>query len=283
MISNEVIIQSFRGSDCPLYIDGDGVLCYTSQCGQSTNRVFVASSPKAGTYLLDRLLTKLGAVSVEMHFSPDGLDDFRRTIVRSRTEQYLRRRVKVPFTTAVSLIRPGQFGVGHIPHQPVTAAAVRDFSVVFTKRELRAILISHMRMVQAPGRFNWLAEGWKTLPDGQPRMAGYMRVVGPSIIKLQRDMVGWIDRPGVSAISFETLLGDYGEEARIQAVSELGRACGLDLNRAEVLAALQDSVGKPTRTFSGERSSLDRYWDAACESQFVALGGPALNEKLGYA
>jgi hypothetical protein len=140
-----------------------------------------------------------------------------------------------------------------------------------------------MRMVQTPGRFNWLAEGWKTLPDGQPRMAGYMRVVAPSIIKLQRDMVGWIDHPGVCAISFETLLGDYGDEARIQAVSELGRACGLHLSPAEVLAALADSIGKPTRTFSGERSSLDRYWDAACESHFVSLGGPALNQKLGYA
>jgi hypothetical protein len=96
-------------------------------------------------------------------------------------------------------------------------------------------------------------------------------------------LLAWRDEPDVLLVRFEDVMGDDGPVTQRRALDAIALHCGLPAPEDSVALFKQPVVGKPTKTWSGERSDPRRYWDARVEAQFMELGGECLAQELGYS
>jgi uncharacterized membrane protein YkvA (DUF1232 family) len=181
-------------------------------------------------------------------------------------------------------IAPGEFLVSHLGFNRFTREALGGFRVVVLQREIRATFVSHMRFIGETGRPSPGGIGWRSLPDSPEKTLGALSAFGSVHLDMCRRMLGWFETPGVLCLSFEELSGDCGSERAIAAILRLAAFCGIaGVDRVRAETVLATVIGRPTQTWSGQRTALDRFWDEYVEWCFRALDGPAVNHALGYA
>ena len=263
----------------------DGSLSFKAEQGTSPARAFVISMPKAGTYLLAAVLRRLGLADLEVHLSSFTFSDYRGQTVSEKLYKAREHVYELPLEFSASLIRPGQFGVGHIPYNPEHSRLLASFVRILVVRELRDSFVSYMRFEakrmagdqgRHPGR-----RAWAEATDPRVRMAAFLRDFGAELTDTYRAVAPWAEDPGVLRFSFEELLGDAGRAAQVDAIQRIRGAVGA-AGDDDPEAILSESIGVETLTFSGGRTRYEEFWSDEAEEQFVQLGGEALNEKLGY-
>jgi hypothetical protein len=258
---------------------GDGTLAFSRQHGPRPERVAIISQPKAGTYLLSALLDALGWPSVGVQAFAIGLHDYRGRPVEEMVSNYHDLYVRLPIELSTGLVKPGQHIVGHFEHAPCVLP-LHDFRRLVCVREVRAALVSYMRWMAKPGRGGVASDAWRNLPDGEDKMLQFWATHGPFYLDwVRRDIRPWLDDPATLLIRFEAATAQ-GSPAQSAVASAL--ATHLDVAREKVVQALQETVGTPTKTWSGRISTLDRFWGPRIEAAFDAAGGRRLNEILGY-
>jgi hypothetical protein len=242
------------------------------------------SIPKAGTYLLAKVLAAFGCEWTKLHLAPDSVEDY-----RGRTFEEIRAGgscsvIYAPLRQTSLLIRPGQFGVGHLDCDAENKRILAEFKKIFIYRELRDALISQMRFQVEASRRGEEVGGWKDLPDGPRRMAGFLAdPAAPSYMFSRiRKMSNWLRESDVYCLSFETLYGDRGAECLDRTLRGLHEFLEVPIPLENPRDSLAQVLEKPTRTWSGKRSAKERYWDDRVEDHFRRLGGVELNAAFGY-
>lgn len=231
--------------------------------------VFV-SIPKSGTHLIALLFSNLGFISTPFSSLRDACDLLE--TVDMKTGVTMRRAMPFPYSTQVKLMSPGQFNTGHLSADCVIDAFPDSKRILFSIRDLRYVAISHRRYEEAI---------WKNISytDGsEESMFAYITSDRFQwLLDIVRSQVPLIGNSQV--VRFEDITSANSEQRR-PAVESFARVSGMEFEKIE--AALEQSVGQKTHTYTGKYSTLEGVWSQRVEDAFVAAGGDVLNEALGY-
>lgn len=267
----------------PVFLGPDLEPCFVPEGRAGARRVLIASIPKSGTYLFGQLLKIVGLTDCQVHLQDAGFTDYRFTPLEYGQREVTKLRLSFPLADALSLVRAGQFVVGHLSHSGDIQALATPFQTIFTYRDLRDAMVSQMRFFAQHGRGSAVREGWGSLPDGPEKMKQYIRFHGDFFMKTRCGaMIGWLGAAGVLRASYEVLAGDAGAEAQRRLVHEICHHAGVapppldDRFFAELF-------GAKTLTSSGTRTRREVVWDDEIDRYFADNGGHEMNRRLGYA
>ncbi len=258
----------------------DGTPCAVEEQGACPHRVFVASIPKAGTYLLAEALAALGVRPTRLHIDVGAVSDYRDFRKGSYLWDY---QFNMTVDDALRLVQPGQFAVGHLPSSDEIRRPLAGFRIVFALRELRHAFVSWARFVVAESMDRQVAEAARQLPDGPDRVLLVLtRLAHGWLVPVCRAMLGWYTDPGVLPVRFEDLVGQNGPDTQAEIAGRLAAHLGLPIPTPQAVAVVRGCIGRDTLTFSGSRSDLSTHWDDRLEDWFRSVGGADLNRELGY-
>lgn len=275
-------LKPYFGVNCPFYFNDEGALRFSLATSHNPHKTLVVTMPKSGTYLHAALLKQLGLIDTEVHLVQNGFSDYRnRTVAEMRTE-HGNYQVKLPVRHALPLIAPGQFAVSHLPATDENRELVQPFSLIFSYRESRQRLVSLMRFWMLENRGNFEDNSWRQIEDGKERMEYFARHRAMYFFDLSRKYAGWIEHSHILPVAYETLMGDFGEAQQLEAVRAIAAKIDVDIDKAKAKTILAESIGKPTKTWMGARTEIERYWSPECERHFIEAGGLALNDAFGY-
>jgi Sulfotransferase domain len=255
---------------------GDPVSSFAAQ----ENRILVVSLPKAGTYLVAEVLKALGYGWTGMHLAEKAYSDYKGADLdeaRNNPGRFARHEL---LEQSLSRIGAGEFAVGHLPCKAEIISATASFKRLYLTRDLRTALISYMRFMQATGRFGAKDLPWYPIPDPRQRLARFLATTAPNLLaRLYAGLSGWLQMPAVMHVRFEDLMHD--PETALGVVESI--AAFLGVASCDPSDILQKSLASQTITKSEGLTRLDDYWSPEAEAQFVAIGGPELNARLGCA
>lgn len=254
-----------------------------NRIGKSDQRILICSIPKSGTYLYTRLLELLGIEPTRLHLMTTHIVDYRYWSTDTINKDYNKTFIDIPIKDSVKLIEPGQFAASHIECTPQTRDVLKNFRILFLFREMRDVVVSHMRWATAN---NWGSEKtniWRNMPEGPGKMLAYFDDLGEFFFQSRcYPVLKWMKQPGVLALSFEQIYGDYGKEKQSDTLVQILRHCNFDDTGIEKEELLTSLIGTQTETWSGSRTQREKYWSEEVERKFVELGGQDINEKLGF-
>jgi hypothetical protein len=278
-----LFLQTEGSRRTAVYPLADGVLSLSPLTGQAPHAVCLITQPKAGTYLVAKLLVKLGLVNTEVHVDRLGFSDYRHKSIVEMQADYLKFTTHIPIEVSAGLTATGQFIVGHLEYEPHSIAATRHLRRILLIRNARDCLVSCMRFFEIPGRAETKPKIWMTMSEGPDRLQAFLDQWGADLIPYMRGVLGWMKEPDVLVVRFEELMGDMGPGIQRRTLEAIAQQVGVSTSQDLVSLFARDVVGKPTKTYSGARSETRRYWDEQVEMRFVRLGGDALQRDLGYS
>src|SRR4051794_2983441 len=252
--------------------------------GRCRSKVILLTMPKAGTYLLASMLENLGLVDLEVHLSESLLSDYRGLSVEEKIARARLVNRDIPLHVAARMIQLGQFAVGHIACTPQSRNVLSSFVRILCIRELRHALASHMRFelkrIEADPEWLQGTREWASAANNTHRLHGFLSAFGEGYLALVQSIHGWAHETDVLVCRFEHLLGDQGPAVQEGVAAAVASQMGMPPRMG--IRALREVIGKPTLTFSGQRTTLHGLWDDTAEAIFQRLGGPDVNETLGY-
>jgi hypothetical protein len=275
-------LEPLAGRAFPIYFTQDGYPTVQPHAGASPYRIVVCSIPKAGTYLVAELLTRLGCVATKLHLSSHVLSDYRSATVREMREECARFTVQLDVSDVLPLMLRGQFAVGHLHCTNEIRGSMQACKNLFVYRDLRDALVSFVRFVGVTGRGGEAAESWRHKPDGPEKMLLALDQLGQCFFEMAVPMLDWLGATGVLSVQFEALYGDAGPDAQRRLVEEIHDFLDLTVPLGDVQVLLRDLIGAPTKTWSGKRSARHVFWNDEVEERFRSLGGQDANARLGF-
>jgi hypothetical protein len=285
-IANVMAFRAATAAKFPLFISNDDRLCASPRVGRQQRKAAVISLPKAGTYLVGRILELLGFEGSGIHLSLGHLDDYRK-IGGSERIGYSYHLLDILYSSR--LVLDGQFIATHIEYNGASRIALDDFARFYVRRELRNAVVSAFReAVKYRGRSEAIDADFSdidetTLKHDMPSaMKRWFERKKSELYSAFNSTVGWMDDPNTLLLQFEQVMGDFGSESQVESVMELARSCGIPLSGEQAAELLSNALGSQTITFSGKRTVLDDYWSGEMEQLFVSSGFQEINDKLGY-
>lgn len=267
----------------PLLISSDQKLCFNKDCGPTSARVLVTTIPKSGTYFIGKLLEILGLRPTGVHLYEDHAQDLRG---QNRDEALDEGNVQVwmPIDQSLSLVRAGQFAVGHVMHTPRAEAAAADFTILYSVRNIRDCLVSLLRFTERLKRSGPDPE-WMRIRPKPDRMLAFFDhpAVQHFFLGLARGTLPWMNHPRAIPVRYEALVGDEGRDRAIELVMAIRERVGLPSDRRLAAQSLAEAVAAETITKSNGRSQWSDYSNARVEERFRQLGCEEMNRTLGYS
>jgi hypothetical protein len=253
---------------------GDGV----AQSVAPPNRVLVVSLPKAGTYLVAEVLKALGYGSTGMHLAETAYSDYNGAELDEARRNPGRFARREPLSQSVLRIAAGRFAVGHLPCKKEIVQATASFKRIYLTRDLRTALISYMRFLAATGRLGAKELSWYAIADPKARVVDFLRTSAPHLLDwFYKGLAGWSQVPGALCVHFEDLM--HERETAPHAVESI--AAFLGRTPCDARRILSSSLASETITKSDGLTQLADYWSPEAERQFISIGGPELNARLG--
>jgi len=175
-------------------------------------RVFVNSIPKAGTHLVTSWLDRIPQLQNSRLW-------VRKRFVNAKGEYGERlgdyEFDRIAFDSQLATVRNGQFFTGHLQSVPELLAALHegDVRTIFVKRHPLDVLVSQFHYIKGLRRHS--KHGFfMGLGSDDDRIDVLIRGNNePHIIGMAdqlRAYHGWLEAPGVFAVSFEDLVGERG-------------------------------------------------------------------------
>jgi hypothetical protein len=275
------LLDTDGGRHLPLERLASGQLVATRRQGPATCRVMVVSMPKAGTYLMARLLDRLGFIDTELHLGEAVLTDYRGLPLEEKRGAGFRDRViRLPITMSAGLVTTGQFAVGHLPHTPTVRHALAGFRTIVLIRNPYDAIVSRLRFRLESGR-EPPETPWVRMTPGPAQALAYLHHVGRDrVLGSIAPLRGWLEEPGVCVVSFEQLTAERGDAVR-HSLSTV--AAFVDADCSDIETLFRDEVlGRPTPTLSSQRTRTRDYLDAEVEGLLRSWGFEELARRFGY-
>ncbi len=279
---NSILSPFHFGINAPLYLLQNGRVAFKPEQGNSSNRVFVLSIPKSGTYLLASILEKACLVNTCIHMWENGFHDYRNKTIPEMVHRYKEFAVNMPLIEGLKLVLPGQFCVGHLSYSTENIAALKAFKIFLTIRNIRDVLISFMRWFSNEGRGEQHGKEWKAIPCKKDRMYHFLNLFIQELMEWVKGIVGWMDHHEIEVLKYEDLMGDYGHDKQVAAYKRILNYIGIESHCKTPEIIINNTINKPTKTWSGKRSDQIEYWSDRCEDIFLKFDGAKFNQFLGY-
>ncbi len=265
----------------PLARNSLGAPYFIVERGKSSRRVLLNTIPKSGTYMVARLLEELGLANTHIHFVNEGYYDFRDEAMEAIVADPDRFYEPAALGPMLDCVLPGQFAVAHIEYR-ADLPALDDFAHLFCIRDIRDALISQMRFVSRIQTQSEATRSWSGIEDERLRFAEFLRCVGRDFVNYARGFLPWLENARVVVCRFETLSGDHGVDEQRELLGAIAETVGSGPIGDPLQLFLTRVHQQSTRTFSGSRSSRDRYFSPRAEELCAECGVGELNAALGY-
>ncbi|GMQ82647.1 MAG: hypothetical protein BMS9Abin05_2103 [Rhodothermia bacterium] len=271
-------LRRFSETDVPLLMDANDSLVLSRKRGASQHKILLVTIPKSGTYLFHDLLVAAGLATAGIHIAEWGFTDMRFADPRYVRESPEAHNHIVAIRETISLIKPGQFVVGHLPCSQEILSFFSEYRIVFTYRDLRDAITSFMRYMAKNGLGTSVSHQWGGWSDGPEKMERYMELHGDEFFLLAKPMVEWVERREIFTMSYEEIV-DGGEKA-LAKIKKLFWYVGIEADDEGSL--LRGIIDTGSFTYSGNRTSRELYWSEKVQEMFESGGGVELNRQLGY-
>ena len=254
-------------------------LAFNPEIADERCRVSIISIPKAGTYLMGKILSQLGFIDTEIHAYGEGYFDYRNKTVEQKRDNILDYDTRLALDHTLSFIHEGQFVVGHFHYNNDVVQLLNNFAKIFVCRDLRDVVVSHMRWLAGTKRGGKKADEWRDLPEGPEKMLYWFETHGEFIFNELKKIVGWINAPDIFIVNFENL---FNENKFAASIINLCDYLQISFPCSDWEEFRSSCIDVPTQTYSGSRTDRTIYWDKRVQDAFDAYGGTDLNRYLGY-
>jgi hypothetical protein len=241
-------------------------------------RVLVASIPKSGTYLVIEVLRRLQIEPSYRHLDLKRCVQYDATDFEGGRRDPSRFAVAMPVAGGLRGVPAGQSVATHLPPFVFPDLRFLGFRVLWLRRDLRDVLVSHCRWARASGRAE--GETWTRCAEGPEQLAGFLAAHGPSISLRIVLSAQWALFPGAMPMSFEELTRAQGAEESCEILRPLASFLGVSVLDDELAQALDSTLKTPTLTSSSARSRWREWWSDEVEGFFVDEGLDELNRRL---
>lgn len=273
------------GKKLPLQVRGSCELSEDSAIPSCPHPVVVATLPKAGTYLIAKILKLHGLKHIDIHLSYDGrhVDDYRSLSAEDAKSNPKKGRVAVTsleLPILLGRLQPGSFYVGHCGCLPQYTKPLECVKKIFSYRELRSAIISFVNHLIQSNRHQYPGQTvWGEMPPCGERTFLAMQEFGPRFIEIANGVAAWKSQPGVVHFPFEDVSGRNGEEAQFVTAAAIMKHIGINCREEHLRQTLSEATGSSTRTHYPQSRPWD-IWNKSCEDLFRELGGVEANSRL---
>jgi hypothetical protein len=248
----------------------------------SLKKIIINTIPKSGTYMYSKLFECLGYNNSGLHIRNKCFWDFRGASLDSIIKAPDDFKKNQPIEDTIHFIKTGQFAVGHIDNTISTVSILSNFTHFFCIRNIKEVLVSHMRFICDDRRKDKPKFDWSKESENAAKFIGYLKGPGKGYLEGIRKQVNWINEKGVIVIRYEEVMGDYGSNHQQLAFEKIKMGLGINTEIDIVALFNQQVLGQKTRTYSGFRSQPDTYWNNDVEKIFHEIGASHINSQLGY-
>ncbi|NDY89915.1 hypothetical protein [Ideonella livida] len=258
------------------------------------SKLYVFTLPKAGTYFLAELASRLGWYHSGIHLGEDHyLDTAAQSLAENAHNPSAVRRQQ-PFTRTLAELPAGALCVGHMPPLYFNRPHQAEVAVLACRRHPREALVSEFidfRFRRDDELVRWIHP--RTVPDHLAAFTLYLRQHGPVMADIVATWVAyhqlrqssWYVRTRpigeYAAVDFETLMG----ADPLPALRTIARAFGQRLDDANLLDLHARAKAADNKTKAvGQRFPIPReaLWTPQAEAAYQDLGMPELARLLGY-
>ena len=237
-----------------------------------SQKVFIISIPKAGTYFLSEILKNFGLNQTFLHIAPDKYENYNRASsieeMRSNYEKF--KKVK-PIAKSINLIKPGEFAVGHIPFKYQDLFI--NFRIIFIKRNIKDVLLSYMNFLEFSNRTGVQDSTWLNEESPSKKLNIYLKMKGEPLLNQIEDMIGWNTHNNSFQLKYEKL---NSLESGALMVEDLVNYLGIDITNDTYENILAKSLNSKTLTKAPSKYNKSGYWDSENDELFVKMRGAAL-------
>ena len=266
------------------FLDEFGQPTLNERRGGVDHKVIVITIFKSGTFLMKEFLEIIGVEFTGMHLWMNRFYDHRFKSISENRAADRRTGPAIAFNYAIKLVASGQFAVSHIGYLRPTAPLLKDFKIIFCKRDIRSALVSYMRWIDRMGLEKDRSPQWLSLPEGPGKFRGYLDDVGKTFIASYGfPLIPWIEHPDSCVVEFESFTGENGADAQTRSLALVRDHLSIDMPMDRLMACLNRALDSETVTKSSSRTRWIDYWSDEAEERFEAFGGRHLNRLLGYA
>ena len=278
------VLGIVQRAQLPVFLDAEMQPRWVLARGSVARPVFVTTIPKAGTYMMAKMLPRLGAVDCGVHVLQHGIVDNRFAPERLQRHHPSVLSRPIEASDAVRLIAPGQFAYGHVGLLGAEIrAAFAGFKVVMMYRNLRDVYVSLIRFFREIRHdVPKLHRAALMLEDVVTLLAWDMDREGPYRLIGFKEICKWRQEPNVLALRYEDVVGDHGRERQMEVMRDLRAFLGSGVPDAGLADILDTVIGQPTLTKTDRRTVASEHWTDEVERMYRRIGFPDLNRELGY-
>ena len=262
-----------------LEVDESGKPCYRKECGTFDFPVFVQTVPKSGTYLVAEILKNLGVIFSGIHLSHWNLVDERNATLEQLRTNPDRFNSKADFPTAVSIIKNGQFAVGHIPYKAEYVDALSRFRKIITYRGMRDMICSYTRYygyIQCIRTSERRRERkLKDMTMGEDKVMEWLALYGFQFSELISSIIKWIRESNTIICTFDDLINNSASEVR-----RMAEFLGLNITHEQAAEIGDRSLKTETMTSFPNHADYRRHWSDKLEDQYQTFGFDEIDSEL---
>lgn len=248
---------------------------------QPPARVILVTNPKAGTYLLSEIVRRLGFEQTYLHLAMNRVIAYDPARMQEGRSTPTRFEINCPLHESVRLVRHGQFAASHLACNTESVSALAGALVVFATREIRSSIVSLMRFHSATGRASVPNDLADAAADIKQATVAYMRASAVKRLDVVRRQLGWLELDDVHVVRYEHMIaGDAASVAALRAFLQPAPPAAKHEPDEQII---RHALTTDTLTRSSTATELEEYWSDEAEDFFQSLGGPELNERLGYS
>ena len=258
-----------------------------------SGKLYIYTIPKAGTYFLAKLASKMGWKDTGIHVAGDHVLDTHRVDLKTAAEYPTRTRAKQWLPVTLKSIKKGELCFGHISPIFFLPRFQAAFTILACKRRLKDALVAEFvdlrfRRKDAPdlSRVKFSDDRAAFVHYLETKAAGMRGIAGAFLAHVavrQLDYFAGTRKLGdYLEISFEDLFG----AAPLPTVRKIAEAFGLNWSDDKLLSIYTEACQEDNKTKStAEELPLDReaLWTPEAEELYRSMGFPRLEGLLGYA
>jgi sulfotransferase 6B1 len=249
-------------------------------------RVLVNSMPKAGTFVVRRLLDLLPEYFV-CRWASHGL------VTDSTQLPILEAHVKAK----LSHLKQGQYISSHLPWHPDLVSMLKDFEIrsIFIIRDIRDVAVSLSHYIAFKDSQHRLYAHFRDLPSDSDRLMAVIhgttglvpgQIIGEESIGQQAsNFMPWLSESDYLSIRFEDLIGNNGggcAQKQVETIQKIVKYIEIPLSDSEISDLAHRVFFRKSTTFrNGQIGDWKNHFTEAHKDAFKEVAGDALI-KLGY-
>lgn len=258
-------------------------------------KLYIFTIPKAGSYFLAELMSRLGWENSGLHVAEDHVLDVKQTDLTDAARDPHSTTRWQSFYQSLESVQDGGLCFGHMNPMHFYGPHPSEFAVVGCRRQLRKVLVAEFidfRFRRQDHLVQWVSRD--TIADDRQAFAEYMDRHGPIIAHIAATYIAYRDLRSAAYytraaklgayvdLSFEALMGPYPQPE----LRKLAWTLSLHKSDAELMDILQQAKTADNKTKSvDEALPIDRntIWDnAQALATYERLGLEELSVRLGY-